>query len=153
MSPLGSCPELSKTSQKDGNLQAKVETGSAGLAVKLLLMRPNGELKMTTFKAWFNENLKDDAASIASHGADCGFPHITYTSDTVELFDRFGDEIWEMAADEARNLGYPTISAFISDFRRKDMMESLDQFKNLMVWFACEKLACELEDELADSCS
>jgi hypothetical protein len=105
-------------------------------------------MKMTTFKAWFNENLKDRAADIANHGADAGYPHITYTSDAVELFDKYGDEIWKMAVDDADGLGCKNVAEMIADFGRSDMLSSLDQFKNLMVWYACERLAHQMEDEL-----
>lgn len=105
---------------------------------------------MTSFKAWFNENLKDSAADIANHGADAGYPHITYTSDTVKLFDKYGDEIWEMAVQAADDMG-TTVPELLASFRRKDMMESLDTFKNLMVWFACEALAQEYEMETEET--
>jgi hypothetical protein len=91
------------------------------------------------FRAWFRENLADSARDIANHGADAGYPHISYTSDAVELFDKFGDEIWEMAVNEADESGLRNVCEMISHFRRADMMSSLDTFKNLMCWYACEK--------------
>lgn len=101
----------------------------------------------SSFKSWFEENLKEQSADIARHGADSGFPHITYTSDTVQLFDRFGDEIWQMAVEEAEQMGC-NVATFIGGFKRADMLDSLDQFKNLMVWFACEYCARELNPDL-----
>ena len=102
---------------------------------------------MTTFREWFVENLAEDyGRDIARHGADAGYPHITYTSDTVKLFDQFGDEIWEMANDDAESMGCKNVAEMIAGFGRADMLGSLDQFKNLMVWYACEALARELED-------
>ena len=100
--------------------------------------------KKNNFVDWFHENLNDYAYDIANHGADAGYPHITYTKDTVELFDEYGDEIWEMATNEAEELGY-NVAEMISHFSRSDMLESLDTFKNLMVWYACEKIARESE--------
>lgn len=102
---------------------------------------------MTTFREWFAENLAEDyGRDIARHGADAGYPAITYTSDTVKLFDQFGDEIWEMAVDDAESMGCKNVAEMIAGFGRADMLGSLDQFKNLMVWYACEALARELED-------
>lgn len=102
-------------------------------------------LAPSNFRQWFAENLAEDhGRDIAEHGADCGFPHITYTSDTVELFDMFGEELWEMACDDARDFGEKNVMAFIAGFRRDDMAESLAGFKNLMVWYACERLAHEM---------
>lgn len=102
-------------------------------------------IRSKTFRAWFNTNLKDRAMDIASHGADAGYPHITYTSDTVKLFDRFGDEIWDMAVQDAEDMGCKNVAEMIAGFGRADMLSGLDQFKNLMVWYACEKLAREME--------
>ena len=103
-------------------------------------------LRAKTFRAWFKANLGESARDIAEHGADCGFPYITYTSDCVRLFDKYGDEIWNMAVEMAEQLGEPNVATMIGGFRRADMLESLDMFKNLLVWFACEELARELTD-------
>jgi hypothetical protein len=97
----------------------------------------------TSFRSWFKNNLSDYAHDIANHGADAGYPHITYTSDTVAIFDKFGDEIWEMAVEEAESMGEKNVAAMISGFSRSDMLSSLDQFKNLMVWYGCETVARE----------
>jgi len=97
----------------------------------------------TTFKAWFKANLDENARDIARHGADAGYPHITYTRDTVEIFDAFGDEIWDMAVEDAEEMGCKNVAEMISGFGRADMLSGLDQFKNLMVWYACEKIARE----------
>lgn len=102
-------------------------------------------IRAKNFRAWFNANLRDCARDIAIHGADCGFPGITYTSDTVKLFDRFGEEIWNMAVENADEFGCKNVSEFIAGFRRADMLSDLNTFKNLMVWFACEALAREAE--------
>lgn len=103
-------------------------------------------LRAKTFAGWFNANLRDNAKDIAAHGADCGFPNISYTRDTVKLFDKFGDEIWEMAVQDAEELGEKNVAAMIAGFSRADMLTGLDQFKNLMVWYACEKLSREITD-------
>lgn len=110
----------------------------------------SGQLKSlrsraTSFRAWFNANLKDHAGDIARHGADCGFPSISYTSDAVCIFDRFEDEIWEMAVAAAEDMGYANVAEMIASFKRSDMLANYATFKNLMVWYACEKVAQERE--------
>jgi len=102
-------------------------------------------IRAKSFRAWFNANLKDYARDIADHGADCGFPGITYTSDAVKLFDRFGDEIWNLAVEDAESLGSKNVADFIAGFNRADMLCDLNTFKSLMVWFACEALSREAE--------
>jgi hypothetical protein len=101
-------------------------------------------IRAKNFRSWFNANLRAYARDIAGHGADAGFPCITYTSDTVKIFDRFGDEIWNMAVEEANEFGCKNVADMIAGFRRSDMLDDLATFKNLMVWFACETLAREI---------
>ncbi len=93
-------------------------------------------IRAKTFRAWFNVNLRGSARDIANHGADCGYPCITYIRDTIKIFDRFEDEIWEMAVDHAEELGCKNVAEMISGFRRNDMLSNIATFKNLMVWYA-----------------
>lgn len=101
-------------------------------------------IRSKTFREWFAANLKEEARGIANHGADSGFPNITYYTDTVKLFDRFGDEIWAMAVDDANDMGNKNVAEMIAGFGGANSIGTLDQFKNLMVWYACEKLAREM---------
>ncbi|MCP1768306.1 DUF7222 domain-containing protein (plasmid) [Bradyrhizobium barranii] len=107
--------------------------------------RKSLRIRATSFQSWFNANLKAHARDIARHGADCGFPSISYTSDTVCIFDRFADEIWAMAVADAEEYGHTNVCEMIAGFKRSDMLADYDSFKNLMVWYACEKLAGERE--------
>lgn len=104
-------------------------------------------IRAKDFRTWFKANLSDSAEDIARHGADAGYSHITYTSDTVKIFDKFGAEIWEMAVEDAEEMG-ENACAMIAGFKRADMISGLDQFKNLMVWYACEKVAREMRPEI-----
>jgi hypothetical protein len=105
------------------------------------------ETKPATFREWFKQNLAEDyGRDIANHGADAGYPHITNTADTVELFDQYGEEIWEMAVEEAESMGCKNVAEMIAGFKRADRIGSLATFKNLMVWYAVERLAREGED-------
>jgi hypothetical protein len=71
-------------------------------------------------------------------------PRIIYISDAVQLFDRFGAEIWEMATADADELDSRNVCEFIAGFSRADMLDDFDWFKNLMVWYACEKVARDI---------
>ena len=99
------------------------------------------------FKDWFKEHLGYYAKDIAEHGADADFPEISYVSDCVTLYIQFESEIWEMLVEDSEGCGYKTPMEFISTFSRSDMADNSDGFKNLLVWFACERVARELEDE------
>lgn len=103
-------------------------------------------IRAKNFQDWFNANLRQSARDIAKHGADCGYPCITYTADTVKIFDRFANEIWDMAVQDADDLGHKNVAEMISGFRRDDMLSDISTFKNLMVWYACERLARERSD-------
>lgn len=94
-----------------------------------------------TFAEWFAANLSESAADIANHGADGGFPCITYNADCAAIFDRYADEIWNMANEMADDMGERNVAAMIAGFQRADMLTSIDGFKTLMVWFACEETA------------
>lgn len=97
-------------------------------------------------REWVKENLAEELADIASLGADAGYPHITYTFDCVVLHDRFEEELWDMLYDDAQEFGFDNVAAFMATWQRKDMLNNLDQMKNLIVWYAVEKIARENED-------
>ena len=80
-------------------------------------------IRAKNFRSWFNANLRASARDLASHGADAGFPCITYTSDTVKIFDRFGDEIWNMAVEQADDLGCKNVCEMIAGFNQSACMK------------------------------
>jgi len=101
-----------------------------------------------SFRAWMkNTFTKGELRDIANHGADGGSQGLTYTQDTVELFDKYGDEIWDMLYEDSQNYGAANTVAFVAGFNRIDMVDTLDGFKNLMVWYAAERVA---QDEVGD---
>ena len=100
------------------------------------------------FREWFENNLSDYAEDIASNGADAGYPYITYTSDCVELYEQFSEEIWEALRYDAECLGYDNPMALVATFGRQDMLHDEDQFKNLLVWYMAERTAQELCPDL-----
>jgi len=97
-------------------------------------------IRAKSFEGWFNANLKDYKRDIAEHGANLGYPGITYYRDTVALYDKFTDEIWDALYDEAEGNGQ-TILELIASFNGAKDVGSDDQFKNLLVWYMCERIA------------
>ena len=106
------------------------------------------ELRDTPFRKWFKRHLEEDAQDICLHGADAGYPEITYTSDTVRVYNRFEDDIYDMLNEDADEMGYKSPEELIATFRRSDMLSTPDQRKNLLVWYACEKVAREMNPDL-----
>lgn len=96
-----------------------------------------------TFREWVKENLSEELRDIANHGADAGYPHITYTSDCVALHDEYQEELWDMMDEDAEEFGHKSIPEFMGTWNRKDMLNDLDQMKNMIVWYAVEKIANE----------
>lgn len=104
-----------------------------------------------TFREWFKENLMEDAENIANHGADGGYTELTWTNDCADTFDRFEEEIWSMAVEDAEDFGCKNVLEMISGFGRVDMADTIKGFKNLMLWYAAEKIAREIMDEMEEN--
>lgn len=100
------------------------------------------------FREWLQATLDaDQIAELATHGADTGWPGLTYTSEAVELFDRFSDEIREALNEDTEAFGFECPEAFMATWPRADMLWSEEGRKNLLVWFMAERTAHELEAE------
>ena len=100
------------------------------------------------FRAWLTETLDaEQIEDLAGHGADAGWPGLTLTSECVELFERFQDEIREALNEDAEAYGFDSPEAFIATFRRSDMLWDEDSRRNLLVWYLAERTAHEITDE------
>ncbi len=100
------------------------------------------------FRAWLTETLDpDQIEDLAGHGADAGWPGLTYTSDCVELFERFEGEIREALNEDAEDFGFDSPEAFVATFSRSDMLWDEDSRRNLLVWYLAERTAHEITDE------
>lgn len=84
---------------------------------------------------------------IANHGADSGWSGITYTTDCVALYEKHEDEIWDMLSEDADSMGYPNAVALTTTFKRSDMLNDPAQFKNLLLWYAVERVCQQEQDE------
>jgi len=96
---------------------------------------------MITFAKWMKENLSEYFEDIAGHGCVAGFPGLTYYTDTCELYDKHEDEIWQMLADDAEGLGHSHPLELIASFNGAENVWGDEQFKNLLVWYAAERIA------------
>lgn len=73
------------------------------------------------------------------HGADAGWPGFTYYTDTSKFYDANAEEIWELAAQSADDMGEPHVLAMISKFGAAGTVSDDSTFENLMAWFALEE--------------
>jgi len=103
-------------------------------------------IRAKSFRAWMQSNFsRTQLKDIANHGADSGWAGLTYYGDTCKLYARFKEEIWDMATENSESLGNKNVFEFISSFRRADV-GNCEQFENLMVWYAAEKVSQELTE-------
>jgi len=101
----------------------------------------------TEFKEWFRKQYcPEQAQEISQHGADAGWSGIIYTSECCALYERFESEIFDALSEDADCSGY-TIDEFTATFGRADMLEDLDQRKNLLLWYMVEREAHNSEGE------
>ncbi|MFA6080737.1 MAG: hypothetical protein WC753_04675 [Candidatus Gracilibacteria bacterium] len=99
---------------------------------------------MTTIKQWVLENYEyDEVVNINQHGMVAGFAGLTYYSETCAFYDTHKDEIWDMLNEDADDQGV-TIMELIASFNGQKNVGSHDQFKNLLTWYAVERVCNEI---------
>lgn len=98
-------------------------------------------IRAATFRRWLHANLaRGQRQELAQYGADAGWPGLTYTRDTVRLFDRFAEEIWAIVVEGAESNG-TSVGAYLGTFRGD--LTNWDTFRTIMVWHAAESICME----------
>lgn len=98
-------------------------------------------VRAKTFRDWMRANFTaGELRDIVNHGVDCGWHGLTYTADTVKLFDKYEEEIWGVLADMADDMGQ-NVLGLMATFRRADMADTVQGMKNLAVWAVAEYYA------------
>ena len=104
-----------------------------------------------TIKKWVLEEVKDETLhleDVVKYGCVNGsVSSLIYYSDTVKFYDQFEDEIWDMLHENTESFGNNNILETIGQFNNAKNVGSLDQFKNLLVWYAVEETSRKLLDE------
>lgn len=94
-----------------------------------------------TFEDWLLANIDADTArNLREHGASCGIGGLCYYSETVELFNAFGNEIELLAMDDG--------DMELWEIAKASEAGGITQLINALVWRAAERLAHNLEDQL-----
>ena len=94
-----------------------------------------------TFENWFLANMDADTArNLREHGASCGIGGLCYYSETLELFNAFGNEIELLAMDDG--------DMELWEIAKASEAGGITQLINALVWRAAERLAHNLEDQL-----
>lgn len=103
------------------------------------------KVRAKTFEDWMKANFtKQDLRDIVRHGVNSGFSCLTYYNDTVKLYDKFSDEIWDALYDDAQYTRYNNILQFIVECFRDSDVASDAQFKNMLVWYMAERTARDI---------
>lgn len=101
-------------------------------------------VRSKTLLGWLKANFKkDQLRDMAEQGCVMGYAGLTWFTDTSKLYDRFEEEIWEIVMEYADNTGegFPGFVSVLSS-----PPETGYQFKNALVWFACEEYARRLTE-------
>jgi hypothetical protein len=85
-------------------------------------------------------------SDIAKHGCSGGVSGLTYYTETIVFYDKHKKEIWDMLYDMSEDQGF-SIPFLMSDFEGARNVSDEDTFKNLLVWWAVETKAREIEND------
>ena len=86
----------------------------------------------------------DTLNDIVQHGCVSGCAtDFIYYSDTCDFYDVHHEEIWNMLYDDASDQGI-TIIEMLAQFNGQKDVGRDAQFKNMLVWYAVEKVAYDL---------
>jgi hypothetical protein len=102
---------------------------------------------MNNIKKYVLSNFsKDEIKDINNNGMACGFGGLIYYKDTCAFHDEYEDEIWQLLWDEHKELGVPHVLSLVASFNGAKNVGSMEQFKNLLCWYAVEHVCRYLLD-------
>ncbi len=104
---------------------------------------------MSKIKQWLLENYElQTIQEITEHGCVSGIcGDLIYYKDTVKFHDFHECEIWDMLNADMDEYGSSSILELLSNFNGAKDVGSMDQFKNLLAWYAVEREARLIIDE------
>ncbi len=103
---------------------------------------------MEKIKAWLLATKEPyQICDIAEHGCSGGVNGITYYTETCAFHDLHETEIWDFVYEQVDYHG-KSLLQFVASLNGANDVGSMDQFKNLLVWFAVEHVAYDLAQEM-----
>lgn len=98
-------------------------------------MSTQKRIRGKTFRGWFKRNINsEDCRVIREYGVSAGIPGLIYYGETLPLYKRFKNEIWDLALGEEGRL---------DELLSREDLGTPTQFENFMVWAAATRLAYE----------
>jgi len=91
-----------------------------------------------------NQFSHNELADLSNYGAVNGYGGLIYYHETTALYNRYHDEIWDMLEEDRQSFGMKNCSDVIASFNGADDVASDEQYKNLLVWYAAERIAYEI---------
>ena len=88
-------------------------------------------------------------SDIAKYGCSGGVAGLTYYKETCAFYDKHKTEIWDLLYDMSEDQNF-SIPYLISDFNGARQVTCEDSFKNLLVWWAVEHVARDIENSAED---
>jgi len=102
-------------------------------------------------KQWLTDEVKNGSINlkeVTKHGCVSGcVSSLIYYEDTVKFHDKHKEEIWERLYDEYKDFGCDSVIDYIASLNGSKDVQSLDEFKNLLAWYAVESVANEILNE------
>ncbi len=100
---------------------------------------------LSTFKEWLlHQFTEDELSDICNHGAQNSFGGLIYYTETTALYDRYCNDIWDMLYEDCNQFGLTSCLELISSFNGAKEVNTEEQFKNLLVWYATERVVFEI---------
>jgi len=101
---------------------------------------------MQTIQEWVrNQYDPVEIKDIVAHGINGGFSGMIYYNETVAFHDAHEEEIWDRLSRDADAQGC-TVMELVSRFNGQKEVGSLDTFKNILSWYAVERVCQEIID-------
>lgn len=102
---------------------------------------------MKTIREWVENQYEiETMQDIINHGISGGFSGMTYYTETCAFHDEYENEIWDMLRNDAEEQGL-NILELIGTFNGGIHVGSMEQFKNLLAWYAVESVCRLIIDE------
>ena len=86
---------------------------------------------------------KQELQDLATYGAQGGFSGLIYYHETVPLYEKHKEEIWEMLMEDAESMGHDNPYQLLATFGGAENIGDYAQHANLLVWNAAERIAQE----------
>lgn len=98
-------------------------------------------IRSKTLSKWLKANFSKEELKGIAFDVSAGYNGLTLYSDTVKLYDKFHDEIWELISQNTEEYGYESELDLIASWNISSRIFSDTTFKNALVWYAAEQIA------------